>query len=527
MLKKTPQLILAGVLALSTAPVALAEYEEYCLWNTGAYSAGFRIDIVKRGVDRNRPGEADAANSFYTGIADDSVNPGQTRCVSAREAGVRPGDGVRFYVNPLGDINDAGTRECGKHPDQTHGHEGFFLVPDGRPNGRLLFKSWGALYGPSCVVESGERMHSACAGAPDGMRNLGCNRWELDQNPRKSDLSLPDIIERDPGVGLFADLVERAGHDINRPRAADGATPLHAAAALGRAEYADFIIDRGGNLNARDNDGVTPVLKAMHPAEHGDIEMLEKLLNAGASPNLAADDGEFPLHLAARRGELEMVRLLVEADAILDAEHSVTGQSALAAARANNRADVAQFLLDNGAEDRLYPPDEEALDIVALDRGPELLEAAMRDGRDINAANTNGITAMHIAAADNKTEYVEALLALGADPNPRDREGRTPLMRAVEANHPFQTVVQILLQAGADINQPRNDGSFPLYLAAELARADVVRVIIHLADDLEVNQRNAVTGKTALGLAEELSGVSGKSEHAQIRRQLLRQNATQ
>ena len=524
MLKKTHLIMSALAFALTPAPAAFAAYEEYCLRNTGGYSAGFRIEVVKEGVDARPPGAALRQRSYYKGSGSGAVNSSETKCVDANDLGINPGDGIRFYVDPLGDIANRGTRECGKNRSHTHGHEGMFLVPDGQRQGKLVFRSWGALYGPSCGVESGERMHSACAATADGMENAGCNRWELDQNPRNSNVSLTEVVEDDLGVGRFADLVSRARHDINA-RDGDGQSPLHAAAEMGRASYVDYIIAQGGDLNIRDNDGATPLMKAVSPLEKGGTAILEKLLTAGANPNLAAHNGEFPLWLAAEAGDLEMVRVLVEFDAELDAQNSETGKTALDRAKQQGRENVAGYLRAQGAEERLYPLEEELLNIVATDAGVEWLERAMENGHDLDTTDGRGTTALHLAAQLRRTDYAAELARLGAAIDIRDDQGRTPLLVAIESDPYYPGVVQALLLEGADPNIARRDGVFPLYLAVEMGRPDIVRMLTVMSDMLEVNQRNSETEKTALGLAEEYFASNNSSDYARIREILLLENA--
>ena len=519
MLKKINPLLLAAVLALPPTSSAFGEYEEYCLWNTGGYSAGFRIEVVKRGVSVDNAGDPISSLSFYKGAGGNSVNSTETKCVSPEQAGVQPGDGIRFYVDPLLDISNKGTRECGKHGDQTHPHEGLFLVPDGERSGRLVFKSWGGLYHPTCVVESGERMHSACAATADGMRNKGCNRWELDHNPRAY-ASLADAVREDRGIGRLADLTDR-GYDINQADPDDGATALHATVETERLDYMRFVISRGANLNIRDGAGLTPLLHALESSAENRAEILRRLLGAGTEPNMTGAGGEFPLHLAAERGDVVSARTLLQYGAILDAMHSETGATALAVAMENNRDEMVEFLRGEGAEEIRNHGEGDALSIVAENLGVDRLLAFAEDDGDVNATNDEGMTALHLAAANNRPEYANILLRFGADPNQQDNAGRSPLMAAVEANPRYAAMVPLLLGENADPNLARADGVFPLYLAVELGRRDITDMLTILADDLDVNQRSIEGEKTALGLAEELLEEDGNPEFVRIRDSLL------
>ena len=97
----------------------------------------------------------------------------------------------------------------------------------------------------------------------------------------------------------------------------DGNTPLHAAAeraygagGTGQGEVARLLVAEGADVNARNRTGLTPLRSAVR---NGNMELAELLLRAGADPN-----HDRVLHLAASRGLLPMVRLLLKYGAKTD-----------------------------------------------------------------------------------------------------------------------------------------------------------------------------------------------------------------
>jgi ankyrin repeat protein len=86
-------------------------------------------------------------------------------------------------------------------------------------------------------------------------------------------------------------------------------TPLHQLARKGDVENAEYFIDRGANLRARDEDICsTPLGWA---AKFGRTNMVELLLRHGARPNLPDDPPwATPLAWATRRGHHEIADLL-------------------------------------------------------------------------------------------------------------------------------------------------------------------------------------------------------------------------
>ena len=125
-----------------------------------------------------------------------------------------------------------------------------------------------------------------------------------------------------------------AGTDVNA-KDENGVTPLHQAAFYGQKEVVELLIAKGADVNAKEEDGWTPLHDAatkeiaellidngadvnanedygwtpLHlgvPKEVGEI-----LIANGADVNVKDDDGETPLHSAAREGHKEIAELLI------------------------------------------------------------------------------------------------------------------------------------------------------------------------------------------------------------------------
>ena len=88
-----------------------------------------------------------------------------------------------------------------------------------------------------------------------------------------------------------------AGGDVNAARDSPGGdvqrvTCLIVASMQGHEKMVDLLISRGARLDHQSSDGATPLLCA---AEHGRGNIVKKLLEAGANPNIRADvdDSDF------------------------------------------------------------------------------------------------------------------------------------------------------------------------------------------------------------------------------------------
>ena len=516
MLKKTPHLMLAGVLALAPAPAALAEYDQVCL-NIGAagYIATFKWALARRDNPNGlEPHWVDSNQEQGDAIA--RIHAHQSECVNLRDIGAGPGDRLRFYV----EAHAGNTVECKTMPRHQATHEGFFLNPDGRRQGVLTFRSSGTSLNHECVLESGDlRMHSECNAALDGMDNAGCGMWRPEIRPAV----LHDIVKRDRGIGMLGSALRR-GAGVNETERPGDLTPLHHAATLNRAVYAKALVDAGANVGARGTSGETPVISAV-AANPEDPAALREILKAprdqaDAAVNSPMDNGDFPLFMAARMNRPDIADMLVDAGARVNAQHSVSGDNALEIAKQMGHREVESYLREQGARERVYP--RIVYDIVAEDRGISSLAWALSQGANPNAVGEEGKTALHLAAERGHLHYLGRLLrAADVNPSLRDDQGRTPLVSAIERNNPELTIIRKLLSRGVNVNKPRMDGSFPLYLAVENVRLDIVKEL-SFVNGLNYNARHPDTNMTAAELADSMarSGHNRRSDFRKIRRYL-------
>ncbi|HUE77561.1 MAG TPA: ankyrin repeat domain-containing protein [Longimicrobiales bacterium] len=90
-----------------------------------------------------------------------------------------------------------------------------------------------------------------------------------------------------------------------------GWTPLHLAAFFGQPEATAWLLEKGADTKARSRNAEanTPLHAALAGAN--DSVVIGLLLEAGADPNAGAAQGVTPLHLAASRGNGEVVDLLL------------------------------------------------------------------------------------------------------------------------------------------------------------------------------------------------------------------------
>lgn len=128
----------------------------------------------------------------------------------------------------------------------------------------------------------------------------------------------------------------------------------------------------------------------------------------------------------------------------------------------------------------------------------ETARSLLQAGSDVNAAQGDGMTALHWAALSNYVETAEMLLYAGANVRAATRLGaHTPLILACRSGH--AAMVETLLNAGADANLATSTGATPLMLAAASGSAEAVRPL--LARGAAIDAKESLRGETALMFA--------------------------
>ncbi len=122
------------------------------------------------------------------------------------------------------------------------------------------------------------------------------------------------------------------------------------------------------------------------------------------------------------------------------------------------------------------------------------VRALVKQGADVNAAEPDGMTALHWAVRANDGDTAQLLIRAGANVRARDRYGITALtLAAVNGNAP---VIESLIRAGADPNTATPEGETALMTAARTGRPEAVKVLVALGAN--VNATEKWQGQTAL-----------------------------
>ena len=231
---------------------------------------------------------------------------------------------------------------------------------------------------------------------------------------------------------------------------------LIAAAAAGNKADVEALLDVNyaeelTDVNFVDGEGFT----ALHVATASDHkETVSLLLDKGANVDAANNQGLTPLFLAIWKGHSILAKtLILERDASIDVTTS-DGTSLLVVAAGSGEFDVAKTLLDRGA--RVEPPDDGLGGSLA-----KMLVAAAGCSK-----NVPGATFVINHLLDERGVAVDA----------PDGMGRRALHEAAARGH--VALATLLISRGASVEEPSSDGHRPLFEAAANGQVDSINLLL-------------------------------------------------
>jgi ankyrin repeat protein len=159
--------------------------------------------------------------------------------------------------------------------------------------------------------------------------------------------------------------------------------------------------------------------KVADAAMNGDRAAVRTLVTGGEDVNAAQGDGMTALHWAARRGDTELVSMLLAAGANVRATTRLGGYTPLLMAAEMGNAGAIDALIGAGADAKAATANGVTPLMLASAAGlPGAITSLIAHGADVNAAEpARGETALMFAAANRRLDAIRALIAAKADVN--------------------------------------------------------------------------------------------------------------
>jgi ankyrin repeat protein len=203
-----------------------------------------------------------------------------------------------------------------------------------------------------------------------------------------------------------------------------------------------------------------------------DPSLLERVVHRGTRRR--------PLAVAARYGQLGVVRLLMERGAEMSARGK-SGSTALHWAAGRGHEEVVSFLLEQGAQPNIANESKKTPLMLACEKGHLGGVQALAQhlgGQRLDKKSRFGKTALHFAAEWGHEEVVKFLLGQGAQASSSDVEGIAPLMLACKGGH--MGIVRLLVQhmGGQGLDSASKEGWTSLCYAAYAGHEEVVKFLL-------------------------------------------------
>jgi uncharacterized protein len=356
------------------------------------------------------------------------------------------------------------------------------------------------------------------------------------------------------GAPLIEKLI-KAGADPNTLVTAQAETVLMKASRDGNIEAVKVLLEHGAEVNAKENfRGQTAVMWA---AAEGHADIVSLLATKGADLNLRSYDrdtsmpkmeagtpsapiargGLTALLFAARQGEMETAKALLDAKADINAVDS-DGNNALVLAILNTHYDLTKMLIERGADPNITAKNGRtalysAVEMHDMDWSPrpahketdtatsmDIIHALLDHKANVNAqliapapiqkhaqdmgdkTMAAGTTPFTRAARSADVELMHLLLDKGADPKLVGKDNQTALMVAAGVNYNDHIkgteeealeAVKLCVSLGLDVNAATDKGETALHGAAKRGADSITKYLVEKGANVNAHNKHGFT----------------------------------
>jgi len=217
------------------------------------------------------------------------------------------------------------------------------------------------------------------------------------------------------------------------------------------------------------------------------------LIDGGFAIDGKTENNETALHLAVSTGYPRVVTKLLSKNIIdINAPIMISpskamrycrkvqkkdGWTALQLASWKGRLDIVKILLDHGASiDAVDPDGKTALRIACEDNQLSIVRCLLDRGAQIDSIDEYGRNSLHIVSWKGQIHVLTLLLDKGANIDAVTKDGRTALY--IACYYGQLKIVEILLSRGANIEIPDEEGRIALQIAAKKRYLDIMKLLL-------------------------------------------------
>eukprot|EP00095_Tigriopus_kingsejongensis_P008369 maker-scaffold856_size87843-snap-gene-0.19 protein:Tk08369 transcript:maker-scaffold856_size87843-snap-gene-0.19-mRNA-1 annotation:"PREDICTED: uncharacterized protein LOC100122337" len=256
-----------------------------------------------------------------------------------------------------------------------------------------------------------------------------------------------------------------------------------------------------------DADGNIPLFVAI---EFGNFNMCRELVSTDTEDQiqrLKMPLMDTCLHLAARKGDSDLLKLFIEFGANVDAINR-DGQTVLHIAALNGDENIVRNLFMARANPTIKDNEDRTAIHLAAERGHTKTVEFLAEKFKSNVYDRarDGSTLMHLAALHGHSDTAMVLFKKGVPLLMPNRFGARSIHTAAMRGH--VSVISTLVQKGENVDCTTNDNYTALHLAVEAGKATVVEAL--LGHGANVHIKGGKIGETALHIASRIDEIRGE-----------------